>query len=52
MSLRLQRRGWPHLQRFSACEVLGDLFEVVSAALAQEPLHLRPFATFRSKPHE
>jgi len=31
---------------------LNDLFEVVSAALGQQPLHLQPFATFRSKPHE
>jgi len=32
MSLRLQTRNWPHLQRFPSCEVLGDLFKVVSAA--------------------
>src|SRR6185503_20921433 len=31
---------------------LNDLFKVVSGALGRESLHLRPFATFRSKPHE
>jgi Rod binding domain-containing protein len=31
---------------------LSDLSEVASAALGRESLHLQPFATFRSRPHE
>jgi hypothetical protein len=31
---------------------LNDLSKVVSGALGRESLHLQPFATFRSRPHE
>ena len=31
---------------------LDDLFEVASGPLGREPLHLPPFATFRSRPGE
>jgi len=43
MSPRLQRRDWPHLQRFAPCEASTTYREVVSGALGRESLHLLPF---------
>jgi len=50
MKPRLQRRDWLHLQRFAPCESSTTCREVASGPLARKALHLRPFATFRSRP--